>query len=115
VLKFEASRETLIVRVIGEMDLYSADWFRSEIDRKIEEVQPLNILFDLGDVSFIDSSGLGVILGRYKSVTQRGGKMAITKAQPTVRRILELSGLMRVMGIYRDEPGALDDLSKGGR
>jgi len=109
-LRFEVSRETLIVRVDGEMDLNSADTFRHEIDKKLDELRPINLLIDLGGVTFIDSSGLGVILGRYKRVAQRGGRMAITKAQPTVRRILELSGLMRVMGIYRDELGALNDL-----
>ncbi|KKM08867.1 hypothetical protein SY88_22490 [Clostridiales bacterium PH28_bin88] len=109
-LDFNLIQGTLIVRVHGELDLSVAERFRAEIDTRLEQNQPKNLLLDMGGVSFIDSSGLGVILGRYKRLSQQGGRMAITRAQPQVRRILELSGIMRVMGIYHDEAGALGDL-----
>lgn len=109
-MEFEVNGNTLIVRVKGELDLAVADRFREEMEEKLQQEKLKNLIVDLGEVSFIDSSCLGVILGRYKRLSEQGGTVAIIRAQPQVRRVLELSGIMRIMGIYRDEKGALKEL-----
>jgi len=66
-----------------------ADRLRSELDEAIEREAPENIVFNLSKVSFIDSSVLGVMLGRYKRITKNGGKVWIVSPTPQVRKILE--------------------------
>jgi stage II sporulation protein AA (anti-sigma F factor antagonist) len=59
-------------------------------------------------VTFIDSSGLGVILGRYKRITQLGGTMTTVSLEPQVQRIFELAGLLKILTIYESEQKALE-------
>jgi stage II sporulation protein AA (anti-sigma F factor antagonist) len=105
--EFSVEDYTLVARLAGEFDLGYADRLRKELDIAIEKAEVRNIVFTFTDVSYIDSSGLGVILGRYKKISQFGGKMAIVNPQPQVRRILELSGLLTIIGEYNDESEAL--------
>ncbi len=107
ILNFNVDKKTLIIRINGELDLAVADQFRSEVDAMMEKNCADNIVLNLDGVSFIDSSGLGGILGRYKKVIMRGGKMAIVGAPVQVKRILELSGIMRIANIYESENEAL--------
>ena len=103
----EVQKNTLLVRLAGEFDLGSADKLRRELDQTIEEAQIRHIIFNLSDTSYIDSSGLGVMLGRYKRIAQFGGKMAVVTPQPQVKRILELSGLLTIINEYHDEGEAM--------
>jgi stage II sporulation protein AA (anti-sigma F factor antagonist) len=62
------------------------------------------------DLSFMDSSGLGVILGRYKLITARGGKMVVCDVNPAVYRLFEMSGLFKILTIQENERLALSSL-----
>lgn len=106
-LNFISNKKTTVVRVAGELDLVSADEFRKEVDAAMEQNCSDNVILNLNEVSFIDSSGLGVILGRYKKVTMRGGKMGIVGAQIQVKRILELSGVLNITDSFATENEAL--------
>lgn len=88
---------TLIVKLKGEIDQSCAARLRIEIDRKIQENHIKNLVLDFGKVSFMDSSGIGVILGRYKQIKALGGKTMIIRPQPQVDKVLELSGLKKLM------------------
>lgn len=100
----------LIVRLEGEIDVHVADDFRKVLDDELIKNQVKNILLNLADVTFIDSSGLGVILGRYKKINVLGGKIFVSNIQPQVQRIFELSGLLRIMKLFDSEKEALDYL-----
>ena len=82
---------TLVVKLSGEIDQSCASEIRSDIDREIQLKNVKNLIFDFGGVTFMDSSGIGVILGRYKQIKARGGKTMIVRPQPQVDKILELS------------------------
>jgi len=110
-LEVQKQHDTLIVRVCGEFDLRAADYCRRDIDQKLKTQGAKHILFNLGGVTFIDSSGLGVILGRYRKVTENGGKVAISNVPPRVTRILELSGITRLIPVYANESLALKELA----
>lgn len=99
--------DVLLVRVKGEMDLATADEIRRAIDKRMEGEKRQHLLLNLSHVSFIDSSGVGVILGRYRSITRRGGRLAIVQPQPQVRRVLEIAGLSRLACFCRSEGEAL--------
>lgn len=98
------------MRLEGELDLHGAEVFREKVDVALEASGVKHILLNLEHVTFIDSSGLGVILGRYKRVSTLGGQMALANVQPQVTRILELSGLFRIMSRYSTEAEALNQL-----
>lgn len=84
---------TLTIKLDGELDLVQAHEFRETVDSAMEETQSENLLIDLSSVTFIDSSGLGVILGRFRRVKSARGEMILFGATPNVKRILELSGI----------------------
>lgn len=102
-LELKQIRNTLLVRIKGEMDMVVAEKLRREIDKKIESKKFSNLVFNLEQVSFIDSSGLGVIIGRYKKISTGGGKMYIVGAQPSVRKILMFSGINKLVSMYNNE------------
>jgi stage II sporulation protein AA (anti-sigma F factor antagonist) len=89
---FNQMRSTLIVRVSGELDMLVADQLRKEIDQRLEASSITSLILNLEKVTFIDSSGLGVIIGRYKKVTAGQGRMYIVGARPSVEKILMFSG-----------------------
>lgn len=88
---------TLIVKLKGEIDQSCSAALRLDIDRKIRENHIKNLVLDFGEVSFMDSSGIGVILGRYKQIKALGGRTIIVRPQPQVDKILELSGIKKIM------------------
>lgn len=98
----------LVVRLDGELDVCGANEFRNSVDDALELTGAKHILLNMQGVNFIDSSGLGVILGRYKRIAQQGGKILVVHLAPQVQRIFELAGLMKILTIYQSEEQALD-------
>ncbi|MDD4334776.1 MAG: anti-sigma F factor antagonist [Desulfotomaculaceae bacterium] len=109
-LDIEMKKDTLFVRPNGELDLGVADRFRRALDETIEKGKAKNLIVNLTKVSFVDSSGLGVLLGRYNRVSKNGGKVFIVAPQPQVRKVLDLSGLLRIMNEYPNENEALEKI-----
>ncbi|MGQ9496960.1 MAG: STAS domain-containing protein [Desulfotomaculales bacterium] len=102
----------LVVRLKGEIDLNTCDVLRSELDRLLKLHNSPHLVLNLGDVVFVDSSGLGVILGRYRQLTEANKRLAIVGLQPQVKRAFELSGLLRVIRLYASEDEAVAGVSK---
>jgi len=105
-MDFEYRQGTLFVRPRGELDIGVTDVFRKALEENLAKNSVNHLVFNLSQVSFIDSSGLGVILGRYKRLQQQGGRVSLVGVQPQVRRILVLSGLLTVMPEYASEEEA---------
>lgn len=97
----------LIVKLNGELDVASADAFRNAADRALAASGSRRLFLNLEGVTFIDSSGLGAILGRYRRISQLDGRMGIIGAAPQVRTILELSGILKIIPLYDSEGQAL--------
>ncbi|CAH1217674.1 MULTISPECIES: anti-sigma F factor antagonist [unclassified Paenibacillus] len=106
----EHHRGVLIVRLSGELDHHTADLVRMQMDEAIQRRQCEHLILSLKDLQFMDSSGLGVILGRYKLIKNKGGKMVVCDVNPPVYRLLEMSGLFKIMPIYENEGTALSGL-----
>lgn len=102
--------DVLIIRLVGELDHHTADQVRNQVETKIESEGIRHILLNLEELSFMDSSGLGVILGRYKQITQLGGKMIICAISPSIYRLFELSGMFKILKIVDSEEQALEFL-----
>lgn len=102
---------TLLVTLHGELDLVSAESVRESIDTELEKNSRIkNLVVDLAEVEFIDSSGLGMLLGRYRQVHRRGGKLVLIGPKPQVRRVLEMAGITKIMRIVATRQEALADL-----
>ncbi|GIP41723.1 anti-sigma F factor antagonist [Paenibacillus sp. J45TS6] len=109
-VNMEHDRGVLIVRLTGELDHHTADVVRMQMDEAIQKQQCKHLVLSLQDLQFMDSSGLGVILGRYKLIHHKGGKMVISGANPAVHRLLDMSGLFKIMPVFDNEGSALSGL-----
>lgn len=103
----EVMGESAVVRVAGELDLREADSFRRVLEGLLADGRVTHLVLNLERLAYIDSSGLGVILGRYRGLQRRGGRVSLVGLQPQVRRIMELSGILRIMPEFGDEATAL--------
>ena len=84
------------VMLSGEIDEYASRTLREKLDRLIDEKQPSRLVLDLSGVSFVDSTGLGLIFGRYKKLNARGGELALVKVPRQVDREFLSSGVYSV-------------------
>ncbi|ALS27704.1 anti-sigma F factor antagonist [Paenibacillus cisolokensis] len=109
-VELEHYRNVLIVRLRGELDHHTADIVRHKMEEAILRGNSDHIILSLKELQFMDSSGLGVILGRYKQLKAKGGKMAVCAVNPNVYRLFELSGLFKILTIHENERAALTSL-----
>lgn len=97
----------LVVELFGELDLNTAPRFRDVVEGELHSNPTINhILLLMRGVTFIDSSGLGVILGRYKKLRPHGGSVIIVAPSLQARKALELSGLAGIISICSTEDEA---------
>ena len=108
-LEKKIERLTLILRLEGELDMHTASMVRQTIDNAIEKRGIRTVILNFQNVGFVDSSGLGVILGRYKKLLPIGGNLKITNVPPHIYKIMELSGLPKIIKFYIDEAHALEE------
>ncbi|MFC4777501.1 anti-sigma F factor antagonist [Paenibacillus sp. GCM10023252] len=109
-VELEHHRNVLIVRLRGELDHHTADAVRFKMEEAIMRGNSDHIILSLKELEFMDSSGLGVILGRYKQVKSRGGKMVVCDVNPNVHRLFELSGLFKILQKHENERTAISSL-----
>jgi stage II sporulation protein AA (anti-sigma F factor antagonist) len=97
----------LVVGIWGELDLNTAPSFRSAVEEQLDaNPDVIDILLMMSNVTFIDSSGLGVILGRHKRLNAHGGNVIVASPSLQARKALELSGLAGVIPICDTEDEA---------
>lgn len=104
--------DILVVRLLGDLDLVTADEIRAKIDYSLVETNSQYLLLDLSQITFMDSSGLGVILGRYRRLKEQGGQMIIFGAQAKIKKILEISGIISLMPVCQTEEEAWQLIEK---
>ena len=85
--------DTLTVFLKGDLDHHSAKGERSEIDREINSVHPKKLVLDFSGVTFMDSSGIGLIMGRYKLMQDIGGSVTVARPPAYIKKVLRLSGI----------------------
>ncbi len=87
----------LVVVLNEELDHHNAELIRDEIDRMIEIEEKRYVIFDFTNVSFMDSSGIGVIMGRYRKVYYMGGRIYVIGINKIIDRIFSMSGLYKIV------------------
>ncbi len=100
--------DTLILYFNGELDHHSAQATREAIDNMLERCRFRKVIFNLADLSFIDSSGIGVFYGRRKLIKMDDGKCALVCINTRIERFIHISGLDRMFELYETEDDALE-------
>lgn len=106
-IEMEIKHDVLLLRLSGELDHHSADLLREEATKAIETYQIRHIVMNLEQLDFMDSSGLGVILGRYKQIKQNHGEMVVCAISPAIQRLFDMSGLFKIIRLEPSEEYAL--------
>ncbi|MCI6693487.1 MULTISPECIES: anti-sigma F factor antagonist [unclassified Clostridium] len=99
-LKFEKQDDTLIIRLMGELDHHSAEEVRVKIDDRIDRDNIRKVILNFSGVTFMDSSGIGVVIGRYKKMKNRNGKLCVAEINRTVNKVFEISGIYKIIDVY---------------
>ena len=102
-LKFDFNDGVLRVAIVGEINHHRAVSVRQEIDEKIQELRPQNLVLDLADAPFMDSSGLGLIMGRYQLMKDLGGTLTVANPSAEHKKIFKLAGLNKLVKIVKNE------------
>jgi len=83
----------------GELDHHSAKKTREAMDDIISITKPSHLIIDLSDIGFMDSSGIGLVLGRYKLMFESGGSVEIITKTPSIKRIFEMAGVNKLLTV----------------
>lgn len=87
----------------GEIDHHNAKEIREKLDRFIIANQPKELAIDFADISFMDSSGVGLIMGRYKLISECGGRLVVKNPRQYIKRVFKISGIERIVRIINDK------------
>lgn len=99
----EFTGTVLKIKLMGEIDHHSAVALRSAIDDMIRSKRPCELVIDMSAVDFMDSSGLGLIMGRYNTMRGIGGSVTVADPNPATEKIMNLAGLERIIKISRSQ------------
>lgn len=91
------SGDTVVARLDGELDEHTAADVREKLDKRIGQGGFVNFVFDFSRLRFMDSTGIGMLLGRYKTLKSRGVKTYISSPNPHVDKILSLAGIYTII------------------
>jgi stage II sporulation protein AA (anti-sigma F factor antagonist) len=97
---YDINQRCLIIRLNEELDHHNAIRIRENADKLIDRYNIKHIIFDFSGAGFMDSAGIGVIMGRYRKVIFIGGKTAVANVNSAVDRIFRLSGLYKIIEKY---------------
>ncbi|WP_130863477.1 STAS domain-containing protein [Bacilliculturomica massiliensis] len=108
----EMTDDILIARLEGELDHHSAAEVRSAIDETLDAFCGRHLIFCFEKVSFMDSAGIGVVMGRYNKVRENGGMVFVTDCSEYVERILSMAGIFTIAGYCRTAEEAIAQCRK---
>ena len=95
--------KTLLVEITEEIDHHSTEKMRRLIDDDITRYMPRKVIFDFNKVSFMDSAGIGMIIGRYKIIKMLGGELEIKNVSRSIRKVFEMSGITKIIKLEEGE------------
>lgn len=97
---FSKGTACLVAKISGELDHHAAEKIRNETDTRIICGRIRRLIFDFTDLNFMDSSGIGVVIGRYKLMKSCGGSVAIVTENAGVNKLLTMSGIPGIINVY---------------
>lgn len=100
-MKAYSSEGNLVVKLEGEIDHHSAKEIREGLDKMIAENKPKTLVLELSEIDFMDSSGLGLVLGRYRRLNEIGSKMLIKNPGERTEKIFAMAGVDKLIKIIK--------------
>ncbi|MBQ9757759.1 MAG: anti-sigma F factor antagonist [Clostridia bacterium] len=102
-IKLESIGQTLVVKLAGEIDHHTSGEIKEILDREISSGNIVNLVFDFDKVTFMDSSGIGMMVGRYKQISALGGKVMVIRVSHRLDKIFEISGLKKILDFGKEQ------------
>lgn len=99
-MEYEVKGNNLVIRLPEELDHHSSRTLQQDTEHIMKQNDIHSMIFDFSRVMFMDSSGIGIILGRYKKMSALGGKVSVCGPGKRIRRILRMSGIEKITEIY---------------
>jgi stage II sporulation protein AA (anti-sigma F factor antagonist) len=111
-LQAKVSGSVLICTVTGELDHHTAEEFKTFVDYNLQNNPVKHLILDLSHLSFMDSSGIGAVIGRYKRVSSAGGRVVVANESKQVSRVFKVSGIYEIISSCGSIRQALNKLQK---
>ena len=99
---YQKKDKTLLIKLTDEIDDHTTEKIRRIADYEIERHIPRKVVFDFNKVSFMDSAGIGLVLGRYKNASMLGGKVELINVNKSVYKILKMSGIIKLIPVKEE-------------
>ena len=97
--EYKSLDKLLILKITEEIDHHTTEKIRRKMDNEIERYLPKKIIFDFNQVTFMDSAGIGMLIGRYKTIRMIGGVAELMNVKPSIRKIFEMCGVLKIIPI----------------
>ena len=97
--KFYDEDKLIVFKITDEIDDHSVQMLRRKVDYEIERYMPRKIVFDFNSVTFMDSAGIGLIIGRYKFAKMLGASLELSNLTGSVKKIFEMSGILKLIPV----------------
>ena len=107
---FVKKGKVLVAQMQGEIDHHTAAELRTKVDAYITGSNVNCFVMDFSKITFMDSAGIGMVMGRYQNMKRLGGRLCIVGMEGNVKRILEMAGLMGVVPAYKNMEAFLEEL-----
>ena len=89
----------LVFEITEELDHHSVEIIRRRADYEIQRFMPKKVIFDFNRVVFMDSAGIGLVIGRYKAISSLGGTLEMVNVSPNLKRVFEMAGILKIIPI----------------
>ena len=102
-VSYQKKEKSLVIKFTEEIDHHTTEKIRRIADYEIERYIPRKVIFDFNNVSFMDSAGIGLLLGRYKNALSLGIKVEVINVNKSIYKILKMSGITRLLEVKEEE------------
>ncbi|MBQ9267256.1 MAG: anti-sigma factor antagonist [Clostridia bacterium] len=102
ICEYTKDNRELTIKFSGEIDHHTCDVIKVKSDYEIQKYMPKKVVFDFKDVKFMDSSGIGMLIGRYKQILRIGGQAEMVHTSKDIKRIFEMSGIFKIIPLREE-------------
>lgn len=102
-IDFDEKDKLLNLEIDEEIDHYRAEILRRNADYEIQRRNPKRVILDFNNVYFMDSAGIGMVIGRYKTASMIGAKIEMKNVKPNIRKIFDMTGVLKIIPIVEEE------------
>ena len=100
---FNENEKILLLKISEEIDDCKVPEIRRKADYEIQRRSPKRVIFDFNSVVFMDSAGIGMVIGRYKTASMIGAKMEMINVRESIRKIFEMTGVLKIIPVVKEE------------